>query len=411
MRRVALLWIAQTVSVLGSGLTGFAIAVWAYQQHGSATDVSLIAVCGIVPGLIAAPFTGAWIDQSNPRTHHYLLIASDLGAGLTAVIAAALLSVGHARVETLAPAVAAGSLLGSLRLPSYFALVRRLTPPGQLERVAGLLQLSDAGAELVGPAAGGLTFAALGLGGVLTIDVATFVFAVGGVLLATAGLRGVEGAPSSSPRSERVSLDLAGGWRHLASRPGMLALLGFTAGCNLPLGIATTLAAPLLLSHGDATTTGLALTIGGSGMVAGSLVVGVWGSPRRPIRFLLAIDVLVGAALAVAGAYPTLPVFLVSSFIAYGGVQLGGAVAQGFWLRSIEPAMQGRVLALRRMIPFSTLPLGYALAGPIADQIGVATAYLGAGMGYALVAVVALAHPAVRGLDAVEPAPLEEQAR
>src|SRR5262245_31049102 len=62
-----IVWFGQVVSLLGSGLTGFALGVWVYQQTGSATELSVILVCTRFPGVVISPIAGALVDRWDRR--------------------------------------------------------------------------------------------------------------------------------------------------------------------------------------------------------------------------------------------------------------------------------------------------------------------------------------------------------
>src|SRR4029077_17771847 len=87
VRSFLLAWVGQTVSALGSNLTGFALAVWIYQQTGSVTAFALITLVTTLPGMLLLLVSGALVDRCDRR---WAMILSNGGAGL-ATLALALL--------------------------------------------------------------------------------------------------------------------------------------------------------------------------------------------------------------------------------------------------------------------------------------------------------------------------------
>ena len=77
MRTFLVIWGGQFVSLIGSGLTGFGLGVWVFQQTGSVTQFALIALSAAVPGIIMTPFAGALVDRWDRRR---AMILSDTGA-------------------------------------------------------------------------------------------------------------------------------------------------------------------------------------------------------------------------------------------------------------------------------------------------------------------------------------------
>src|SRR4028119_935556 len=62
-----LIWFGQMVSLIGSGLTGFALGVWVYQRTGSVTQLALISLFTILPGIVISPIAGTLVDRWDRR--------------------------------------------------------------------------------------------------------------------------------------------------------------------------------------------------------------------------------------------------------------------------------------------------------------------------------------------------------
>ena len=83
VRTLIIVWLGQLVSLIGSGVTGFALSIWVYQRTGSATQFALIAFCGVLPNVLLSPLVGALVDRWN---HRWTMILSDFGAGLITLV-------------------------------------------------------------------------------------------------------------------------------------------------------------------------------------------------------------------------------------------------------------------------------------------------------------------------------------
>ena len=83
MRTFFVIWSGQLVSTIGSGLTGFALGVWIYQQTGSTALFAIGLLAHAVPNLLVAPFAGALVDRWDRRK---AMMFSDAGAGMSEVI-------------------------------------------------------------------------------------------------------------------------------------------------------------------------------------------------------------------------------------------------------------------------------------------------------------------------------------
>src|SRR2546428_547621 len=83
MRAFTLVCAGQTVSLLGTGMTGFALVLWAYLQTHSVTTLALAAFFRFAPTVILSPVAGALVDRWNRKL---TMMLSDLAAGIGAVV-------------------------------------------------------------------------------------------------------------------------------------------------------------------------------------------------------------------------------------------------------------------------------------------------------------------------------------
>ena len=101
-----LIWFGQLISLTGSGLTGFALGVWVYQQTGSVTQFALISLLTSLPGIIFSPIAGALVDRWDRRM---AMILSDTGASVCTLSIALLLWAGRLEVWHIYIAMAISS--------------------------------------------------------------------------------------------------------------------------------------------------------------------------------------------------------------------------------------------------------------------------------------------------------------
>jgi hypothetical protein len=111
------------------------------------------------------------------------------------------------------------------------------------------------------------------------------------------------------------------------------------------------------------------MSAAGAGMLLGSLVASVWAGPRRKVLFMAGAFVAIGALLALQGLRPSALLIGSTAFLLLALVPAVNATSQSLWLTKVEPAVQGRVFSLRRMIAQVASPLGLAMAGPLADRV------------------------------------------
>ncbi len=364
MRIFILIWFGQLVSLIGSGITGFALGVWVYQRTGSVTQFALISLFTQLPGIVISPVAGALVDRWNRR---WTMIISDSGAGVSTLAIALLLVSSRLEIWHIYLAAAVSSTFSAFQWPAYSAATTLLVPKQYLGRTSGMTQLGEAASRLISPWLGGVLLVTIQLQGVILLDFITFLFA----LLTLLSVRFPDVKTTAVGKAGKGSLlrEAAYGWTYIATRPGLLGLVIFFTTCNLLIGVVSVLITPLGLSLASVTLLGTVLSIGGTGMVVGSLVMSIWGGPQRLIYGILCFQLLGGFCLLVAGLSTSVPLLAVTTFLFCFGWPIIYGCYQVIWQRKVAPDVQGRVFAVRRMIAFSSLPLAYLVAGPLADRV------------------------------------------
>jgi hypothetical protein len=107
----------------------------------------------------------------------------------------------------------------------------------------------------------------------------------------------------------------------------------------------------------------------GVGFVAGSIVMSMWGGPRRRIYGVLGFTVPFGLGIALAGLYPSVLLIVAAMLLVTFTAPLIFGSSQALWQAKVPPHLQGRVFALRDMVVRSALPLAYVVSGPLADRL------------------------------------------
>lgn len=357
------MWFGQLVSLVGSKLTGFALGVWVFQITGSVTRFALIMVFTALPGVVLSPLAGAFVDRWDRRR---TMILSDTGSGLCTLGVALLLALGRLEIWHIYLLMAASSAFGAFQWPAYSASISLLVPKSQYGRASGLVQLAQATAQIVAPVVAGVLLGVIGLPGIILIDFSTFLFAVSTLLLVKIPRPARTAAEGRKPSIWQEAWE---GWRYIVSQRGLLVMLALFGLANFTIGIVYVLFTPLVLSFSTAAVLGTLLSVGGLGFLAGGLLMSAWGGPRRRIYGIYFAEALLGAALFAAG-FPPNPLLLgVMAFLAYFSLPVVNGCSQAIWLVKTPPGLQGRVFATRRMIAWSSMPLAYLVAGPLADRV------------------------------------------
>jgi DHA3 family macrolide efflux protein-like MFS transporter len=99
------------------------------------------------------------------------------------------------------------------------------------------------------------------------------------------------------------------------------------------------------------------------------VLLSAWGGPESKVRGLLVGQMLGAFFLAFIGLRPSMPLVAAALFLSMVIAPTAGSCSQAIWLSKTPPEMMGRVLAIRRMLAFSTMPVGALLCGPLADRV------------------------------------------
>ena len=358
-----LIWTGQFVSLIGSGLTGFALSVWIYQKTGSVTNLSFVILSLTVPGIVMSPIAGILVDKWNRRT---AMIVSDSGAAVSTLAIALLLYSQQLELWHIYIALAVSSTFGSFQWPAYSAATTLLVPKKHLGRAAGMVQTAEAVASIASPAIAGALLVTINIWGVIFMDFATFLFALTTLLFVR-----VPNAPPAPESEEKISFlnQITFGMKYIASRHGLLGLLLFFALVNFIGGFTNVLFTPLILSFASPAILGSILSVGGVGMLIGGLVMSAWGGPHKKVTGIIGFSILSGLALALGGVRANTLLITAAIFVVFFTLPLTNGCSQAIWQVKTAPAVQGRVFSVRRMIAMSMMPLSIITAGPLADSV------------------------------------------
>jgi predicted MFS family arabinose efflux permease len=169
-------------------------------------------------------------------------------------------------------------------------------------------------------------------------------------------------------RDGRVWQDLREAWTFIGDR-GLFRLAVYIIASYLPGGLVIALSTPLVLTIAGPEALGFVLAVMGLGMLAGAVAASSLARAEGGIRRLLRYDAMLVTAMLAAIAATTPARMAIIGFVFLFG--LAGVIAeeQAVWQVRVPVAAQGRVFAIRRAITWASLPVSYAIAGPLADHV------------------------------------------
>ena len=365
MKTFFVIWSGQLVSMIGSGLIGFALAVWIFEQTGQATSFALTGLFAILPRVLLSPVAGALTDRWNRKK---IMLISDSLSGVVTLVTAILLLTGRMEVWAVYLISFMGSIFASFQQPAYTASIVMLVPKDQLTRANSMVQMGQAIESILTPLLAGILFTTVGMQVIILIDVVTYFVAI--LTLVLVQIPQPERPVDDLDEKISVYKDVVFGWRYLAERRGLLGLLFYFAVVNFMANISSAMIGPLVLSFGSATSLGAAQTMMGFGMLAGSISMSIWGGPKkRMIPAVIGFIALASTGFWVAGWQPSLIHVGAGLFILLFFIPFASGPASAIFSRKVAPEVQGRVFATRSMISLSMMPLAYILSGVLADRV------------------------------------------
>jgi len=367
MRTFWVIWGGQFISMLGSGLTSFALGVWIYDQTGQATPFALTALFSTLPALVLMPIAGSLADRFSRR---WIMILSDTGSALVTAITALLLFFGDLQVWHIYILAFLGSVFSAFQEPAYSASVTMLVPKQQLARASGILQMGQAMSAILTPVMAGGLYALVGLNGIIIIDAVTYFFAIGALLVVRIPQPRRVTEVGAVDQQKSVWADAAFGWHYLRALPGLFGLLIYFASVNFFLSFSNVLSGPLVLSYGSSTDLGVVQMVTGVSMLVGSLIMSAWGGPKnRKVPALIAFIAISATGLLISGLRANTLVISLGRVVLLLFIPFASALSQAVFQTKIPPDLQGRVFAIRGMISRSIMPLAFILSGPLADKV------------------------------------------
>jgi DHA3 family macrolide efflux protein-like MFS transporter len=133
-----------------------------------------------------------------------------------------------------------------------------------------------------------------------------------------------------------------------------------------------------------------------SGMMAGGILIGLWGGFKNRIYTMALSCALCGLLALGLGLGPDFSVYLVIMAIMGIALPLYNAPSMVLLQTTVEAAFMGRVLSVFTMVSSTMMPLGMVMFGPVADAVSINTILAGTGIVVALLCIPMVASKTLR---------------
>ncbi|VIO81172.1 MFS transporter [Bradyrhizobium ivorense] len=345
----------------------------------SASAVGLVMALQFGPQLLLMPWSGLAADRFNQRR---LLMMTQAAMGTLSLILGILTVTGLVELWHVDVFAFLFGCSAALDAPVRQTFVAELVGDADLSNAIALNSTSFNAARMIGPAAAGLIIASVGTGWAFLFNGMSFM----AVLTSLSLLRKSELRPNA--RAHRAKGGITEGFRYVWSRSDlratlvMLFLIG-TFGLNFPIFISTMAVG---VFHTDARGFGLLSSMMAMGTMSGALLAATRERPR--FEALMAGAAIFGVGCTLAALAPNYWLFA-AALVMIGVASLTVLNTSNALMQlSTEPAMRGRVMALRLGVALGGTPIGAPIVGWVADHLGPRWALgVGAAAGFAAAAV------------------------
>lgn len=372
MRAFLTIWSGQFVSLIGSGITSFALDLWVYQRTGSVTQYALITLFNVIPPILMAPIAGVLVDRWDRRS---IILVSDLIAAIATGFIALLFFSGNLQVWQIAIITTIISTVSVFQRLAMTTTTKLLVADKNLGHAVGLTQISQSIGSLVVPALAGTLVLLVKMEGVLMIDFGTYLFSLLTLLLVripthlTTNTSEVDEQPQGWAAWAALRRELQFGWQYTLAHPNILSLLIYFTVINFLIALVSLLFLPMVLGFLNSSAAGSMVTIGGIGTLFGGLLLGVFGGAKYRITKIMFFGVCLGLSIILAGIQPSSILITIALFVGMLSFSLINGISEVLFISNVPVEVQGRVFGLQGMIAASSLPVAYLMAGPLADWV------------------------------------------
>jgi hypothetical protein len=391
-RDFALYFAGTSVSLLGDGIFLVAIAWQVYDLWNVPAALAIVGVAETVP-LVALVLVGGVIADRVER-RRVLFFASVLRGAAVAVLGTLAVTGTLELWQIFVISVIYGTGQ-AFSAPAAGAIVPDLVAAHHLVQANAITQfVRPLAMRFLGPAIGGLIVHQLGAGTAFLTDAATFAFASGMLLAMSPRAPAGAGEAGASFRA-----DIREGLAFVRRHVWLWGILAWWFFALLLIYGPFQVLVPYIVKNdlgGDAGDLGLIFAAAGVGTMAGAIVLGQTGLPRRYITFMFAAWGVEMVAIAVyaAAAEPwhAMVIALVSE-----GLGAGGSIVWATLLQRLVPGeLLGRVKSIDWFLSIGLAPLSLALTAPAAAWLGAETVMVAAGIGAGVLTVSCYFLPGMR---------------
>lgn len=365
-KKYIVFWLSQSVSQLGSAMTGYALILWVYTIKHSALTVSLMSFCNYVPYIVVSLFAGTFVDRHSKKK---IMLVSDGIAAICSALVFLLNFGGGLQIWHIYLVNAVIGFMNAFQGPASSVAIGRIVPKEKLANVSGMNSFSTNLTMVLTPVLAALLYALGGLKFVLIIDLTSFAIA----FLVLLFLIFIPEYTEVGKQNDSIFAGCKEGYVFLIQNKGIFMIVVTMALLNFfsRLTYENILSPMVLARSGDnAMALGAVNAVMGIGGIVGGIIVSAGKISKDNMKMIYvsaALSFLFGDLLMGTGRNPI--VWAVAGLAASLPIPFINAGQNVVLYKKVPDEMQGRVFAVRNAIQFSTIPVGILLGGYLADYV------------------------------------------
>ncbi len=357
-----LIWAGQFTSIIGTGLTIFALGIFVYQTTHTASSYVLILMCVFLPPFLLKPFGGVLADRYDRRL---MMVLSDLGATLGLLFIFFSMLSGNVQLWQIYLGISVSSVFSAFQEPAYKSLVSDLLPEELNSKASGLMQLATSAQYLISPFLAGILLTLMNLKYIFLIDISTLIISSSIVLI----IRKQLGTVPKKQSNQNFLHDFKEGINVFRQNKGVVNLVFTIAMVLFFVGLLQSLMVPMLLNITTAKIIGISQSICASGMIAGSLFIGLLGSGKKYVKALSISLFFTGIFFSGLGLSTKIILITISGFLFFSTLPFVNTSIEVLIRTNIQNSKQGRVWAIISTLTYLGSVVAFAIAGLMADKI------------------------------------------
>jgi DHA3 family macrolide efflux protein-like MFS transporter len=375
----------QALSFFGTMVVQYAILWHITLKSQSGSMMTIFTIAGFLPMFFISPFAGVWADRFNRK---YIINIADGAIAFFSLVTAIFLIFGIDNYIILLICALVRSLGQGVQTPAVGAFIPQIVPEEHLTKINGFQGSVQSLVTLTSPMVSGALMAFAPLETLFFLDVVTAVIGIC-IVFFFVKVPAKEQTEPVKQNSTEYFHDLKEGLKYIKKHGYVLRMVLFSA-IFLFVFSPAALLTPLQVTRdfGKDVWRLSAIEIAFSaGMMAGGILIGMWGGFKNRIYTMALSCVLCGILAAGLGLAPNFWLYLAIMGLLGLALPLYNAPSMVLLQTTVEPAFMGRVISVFTMVSSTMMPLGMVLFGPAADIISIDTLLIVTGLLAALLAI------------------------